>query len=56
MRGPQDDYFDESAFEMLQRTRFTISPQSDRMGYRLIAGSERKAVTVQGRVLLDPAR
>jgi biotin-dependent carboxylase-like uncharacterized protein len=43
MRGPQDDYFDESAFEMLQRTRFTISPQSDRMGYRLIAGSERKA-------------
>ena len=44
MRGPQDEYFDESAFEMLQRTRFTISPQSDRMGYRLIAGSERKVV------------
>jgi KipI family sensor histidine kinase inhibitor len=43
MRGPQDDYFDESAFELLQRTRFTISPQSDRMGFRLIAGSERKA-------------
>ena len=41
MRGPQDDYFDESAFEMLQRTRLTISPQSDRMGYRLVGGSER---------------
>jgi antagonist of KipI len=41
MRGPQDDYFDESTFEVLQRTRFTISPQSDRMGYRLIAGAER---------------
>ena len=35
MRGPQDEYFDESAFDILQRTRFTISPQSDRMGYRL---------------------
>jgi biotin-dependent carboxylase-like uncharacterized protein len=39
MRGPQDGYFDPSAFGILQRTRFTISPQSDRMGYRL-AGSE----------------
>jgi KipI family sensor histidine kinase inhibitor len=35
MRGPQDDWFDETAFEILQRARFTISPQSDRMGYRL---------------------
>ena len=35
MRGPQDDYFDQSAFDILQRTRFTITPQSDRMGYRL---------------------
>jgi KipI family sensor histidine kinase inhibitor len=41
MRGPQDYYFEESAFDWLTRTRFTISPQSDRMGYRLIAGSER---------------
>jgi antagonist of KipI len=44
MRGPQDDYFDEAAFDTLQRTRFTISPQSDRMGYRLVGGSERKVV------------
>jgi KipI family sensor histidine kinase inhibitor len=36
MRGPQDDWFDEAAFETLQRGRFTISPQSNRMGYRLI--------------------
>jgi antagonist of KipI len=35
MRGPQDEYFDEQAFDVLQRTRFTISPQSNRMGYRL---------------------
>ncbi len=35
MRGPQDGYFDDAAFEILQRARFTISPQSDRMGYRL---------------------
>lgn len=35
MRGPQDDGVDEAAFETLQRSRFTISPQSDRMGYRL---------------------
>ena len=36
MRGPQDDHFDETAFDALQHTRFTISPQSDRMGYRLV--------------------
>ena len=35
MRGPQDEWFDETTLETLQRTRFTISPQSDRMGYRL---------------------
>jgi len=33
--GPQDDFFAESAFELLERVRFTITPQSDRMGYRL---------------------
>jgi KipI family sensor histidine kinase inhibitor len=35
MRGPQDDWFDQAAFDTLQRARFTISSQSDRMGYRL---------------------
>ena len=41
MRGPQDDYFEESALDWLTRTRFTVSPQSDRMGYRLVPGSSR---------------
>ncbi len=51
MRGPQDDVFDETAFDALQRSRFTISPQSDRMGYRLVGAS-----IGQGRAgSLDPA-
>jgi biotin-dependent carboxylase-like uncharacterized protein len=49
MRGPQDEYFDEQAFDVLQRTRFVISPQSNRMGYRLVGGSERTRPTVEGR-------
>ena len=39
MRGPQDYYFAESVFNWLTRTRFTVSPRSDRMGYRLVPGS-----------------
>ena len=39
MRGPQDYYFEDSAFDWLAHTRFTVSPQSDRMGYRLMPGS-----------------
>jgi allophanate hydrolase subunit 2 len=38
--GPQEDFFSPAAIETLQRTRFTITAQSDRMGYRL-AGRER---------------
>lgn len=33
--GPQDEFFAPAAVETLQRTRFTITAQSDRMGYRL---------------------
>jgi antagonist of KipI len=33
--GPQDDFFAEPAFTLLERTRFLITPQSNRMGYRL---------------------
>ena len=33
--GPQDEFFPPDALEALERTRFTISPQSNRMGYRL---------------------
>jgi allophanate hydrolase subunit 2 len=39
MRGPQDYHFEESALDWLAHTRFTISSQSDRMGYRLVPGS-----------------
>jgi allophanate hydrolase subunit 2 len=33
--GPQDEYFTASAFDVLERARFFVSTQSDRMGYRL---------------------
>jgi KipI family sensor histidine kinase inhibitor len=33
--GPQADYFTPDALEDLERIRFIVSPQSDRMGYRL---------------------
>ena len=33
--GPQDSYFTAQAMTALQQTRFMVSPQSDRMGYRL---------------------
>jgi KipI family sensor histidine kinase inhibitor len=33
--GPHDDFFPADALHVLQRSRFTIAPQSDRMGYRL---------------------
>ena len=39
MQGPQADYCHPDALDALQRTRFTISPQSDRMGYRLAGGT-----------------
>jgi KipI family sensor histidine kinase inhibitor len=33
--GPQDDFFAESAFAVLEATRFLVTPQSNRTGYRL---------------------
>jgi antagonist of KipI len=33
--GPQDDFFAEPAFTLLERTRFLVTTQSNRMGYRL---------------------
>ena len=33
--GPQHDYFPPDALDRLQRTRFIVTPQSNRMGYRL---------------------
>jgi antagonist of KipI len=35
MAGPQSEYADPLALQVLQGTRFIVSPQSDRMGYRL---------------------
>jgi KipI family sensor histidine kinase inhibitor len=35
MAGPQSEYADPLALQGLQETRFIVSPQSDRMGYRL---------------------
>jgi antagonist of KipI len=45
--GPQADYFERSALEVLRQTRFTISPHSDRMGYRLSAKSGFTAAAVR---------
>jgi biotin-dependent carboxylase-like uncharacterized protein len=38
--GPQDAIFGPEAFDALQRSRFFIAPQSNRMGYRLEGGAE----------------
>lgn len=36
--GPQQEFFPDDALEQLQKTRFTVAPQSDRVGYRLVSG------------------
>jgi antagonist of KipI len=33
--GPQDDFFPDETFAALERSRFVLGSQSDRMGYRL---------------------
>ena len=33
--GPQHEFFPDDALEVLERTRFTVSSRSNRMGYRL---------------------
>ena len=50
--GPQDDYFTDAAFEVLQRSRFSVSTQSDRMGYRLQGGRIPRAA---GREMISDA-
>ncbi|OFW35684.1 MAG: hypothetical protein A3F70_17750 [Acidobacteria bacterium RIFCSPLOWO2_12_FULL_67_14] len=37
--GPQIDCFDAAVLERLQEARYTLTPQSDRMGYRLTGGA-----------------
>jgi antagonist of KipI len=36
--GPQDDVFPPAALELLESTRFLVTPRSDRIGYRLSGG------------------
>jgi antagonist of KipI len=52
--GPQSEFFDPAMFEALQQTRFTISSQSDRMGYRLIGRSPISA-SHDGEMISDAA-
>jgi KipI family sensor histidine kinase inhibitor len=35
LAGPQDDFFEAPAWHALERSRFTITPRSNRMAYRL---------------------
>lgn len=37
LAGPHDEWFDSAALEALERQRFTVTPQSNRVGYRLSA-------------------
>jgi KipI family sensor histidine kinase inhibitor len=41
--GPQDGFFSELDFTSLERTRFVVTPQSNRMGYRLSGTIVRRA-------------
>lgn len=43
--GPQAEHFAPSALEVLQGNRYTILPQSDRMGYRLSGGKSMPCAT-----------
>ena len=52
--GPQAEHFAPSALETLQRTRYTISPQSNRMGYRLAGGASVRSAT-SGEMISDAA-
>jgi KipI family sensor histidine kinase inhibitor len=49
--GPQASFFEPSALESLARARFTISPRSNRMGYRLSGGT--MASPVRGDMISD---
>lgn len=40
LAGPQVAECGQAALEALQRTRYTVSPESNRMGYRLMGGAQ----------------
>jgi allophanate hydrolase subunit 2 len=50
--GPQDEHFTPDAFDVLLRTRYIVTPQSDRMGYRLRGAHLRR---VNGREMISDA-
>jgi len=52
MPGPQLDFFPSEALDVLQRTRFTVTSQSDRMGYRLTGATIPR---VEGREMISDA-
>jgi KipI family sensor histidine kinase inhibitor len=39
LAGPQDDFFGPAAWHVLERSRFTVTPRSNRMAYRLAGGT-----------------
>jgi KipI family sensor histidine kinase inhibitor len=50
--GPQLDFFPPEALDVLQNSRFTVTPQSDRMGYRLTGGTIQR---LEGREMISDA-
>jgi biotin-dependent carboxylase-like uncharacterized protein len=61
--GPHDDWFPQEALDALTRTRFEVSPESNRMGYRLRAvhplprrsGELASAATCAGAIQVPPS-
>ncbi len=47
--GPHDDWFDGDALAGLERSRFTVTPQSNRVGYRLAADGAAAAAAARAR-------
>jgi KipI family sensor histidine kinase inhibitor len=52
LAGPQDDFFPPSALALLERSRFLVTPQSNRMGYRLSGATLPR---VSGREMISDA-
>jgi KipI family sensor histidine kinase inhibitor len=50
--GPQDDFFAAEAYTALERSRFSIAPQSNRMGYRLLGA---RLPRLSGREMISDA-
>jgi antagonist of KipI len=50
--GPQLDFFPPEALDVLQHTRFTVTSQSDRMGYRLTGATIPR---LEGREMISDA-